>query len=241
MMKKLAVVLLFLVFPFAANGQSGNALLSKFGGAGGFETFYFNPNLQGLDAGLIENGLPKLSGGGLITYGGGGYAYVLFIPNLRIGGVGFGGGKSVSNLVGDYYKSVDLHIGGGGLTIEYTFPQVKFMQLSLGAILGYGGMEITLNSRKSTVSWNDIWNDFNSSSKTKSYNIKSGFFLFSPALNGEILLSRFAALRVGIGYQMAIGESFTAFDGIDLENVPSNLSSNSFFINAGILVGLFVF
>ncbi len=238
-MKKISVALLFLFFPLLLNAQSGNVLLSKFGGAGGFEVFYFAPNFSGLNSALTQSGLPEM-GNGILTYGGGGYSYILVIPNVRIGGVGFGGSKSVSGVVNNYYKSAEYHIGGGGVTIEYTFPQIKFMQLSIGATLGGGSTEIVVNSRKSVVSWSQIWDDFNSSSKTKSYNIKSKFFLFSPSINGEILLSRFAALRIGVGYQFAVGESLTAFDEVELSGVPSNLNSQSFFINAGIMVGLFI-
>ncbi len=238
-MKKFLAISLFFLFPFLLNAQSNNVLLSKFGGAGGFEVFYFAPDFSGLNSALTQSGLPEMKNG-ILTYGGGGYSYILFIPNVRIGGVGFGGSKSVSNVVNNYYKSAEYHIGGGGVTIEYTFPQIKFMQLSVGATLGGGSTEIDIHSRKSVASWSQIWNDFNSSSEAKSYSIKSNFFLFSPSINGEILLSRFAALRIGAGYQFAVGESFTAFDGIDLSGVPSNLNSQSFFINAGIMVGLFV-
>ncbi len=238
-MKKTLFVILLLSASLVTKAQSNDYLLSKFGIAGGFETFYFNFNFNEINGSLKSISLPELNSG-VLTYGGGAYSYIMFIRNVRFGAVGFGGSESVSSFSNGYYKATDFHIGGGALTVEYTLPQIRAIQLSVGAMLGYGNVRVDLHSHKATVAWNDIWSDFNSSSSSKSSNISSSFFLFSPTLNTEILLSRFVALRLGLGYQLAIGEKWQAYEGVDLENVPQSINSQSFFINVGILVGLFV-
>jgi len=234
------LIVVLLSIPTSAQYQN-TKLLSKFGMAGGFEVFYVNPNLNALNTQLQLSGLPEFSKNGFAAYGGGGYAYVMFIRNLRIGGVGFGGTTSVSTDVGGNFKGADYSIGGGGITVEYTLPQVEFIQLSLGAIIGFGKAKLNLTSRSGSFGWSGIWNDFNSSSNNKSIYLSSNFFIFTPTVNAEILLGRFTALRIGAGYQLTAGNNWQVLDGQSLSNVPNSLNGNSIFINAGLMFGLFVF
>ncbi len=240
--KKILTLLIVVLLSVTGSAQYQNAkLLSKFGVAGGFEVFYLNPDLNALNTQMQLCGLPEFSKNGFVTYGGSGYAYVMFIRNLRIGGVGFGGASSVSTNAGGNYKSAEYSISGGGITLEYTFPQIESIQLSLGAIVGFGKAEINLINRNGSFSWDSIWNDFNTTSDNKTINLSSKFFILSPTVNAEILLGRFTALRIGAGYQFTVGNNWMVFGDQSLSNVPNSLNGNSFFINAGVMFGLFVF
>ncbi len=211
-------------------------MLSKFGMAAGVSVNYLTPNLDGLNEALAGANLPKFDNG-ILTYGGGGYVYVLFVRNLRIGGLGYGGSASVNR----DNRSAVLGFSGGGITIEYTFPQVKVVALSLGAMLGAGKTKLDLYETDGNRSWSEIWDEYNGEMSSKQISISSSYFLFTPTLNAEILLNRFIALRLGAGYQFAFGDSWNVYENPELTDVPSDFNANGFIFNAGILVGLFVF
>jgi len=48
-------------------------------------------------------------------------------------------------------------------------------------------------------------------------------------------------LRLGVGYQIAFADEWTADNNQPVSNVPSDLNSNSFFIQSGIFIGFFSF
>ncbi len=212
------------------------SLLSKFGMAAGVNVNYFTPKLDGLNDKLTKAGLPEFSKG-IFTYGGSGYVYVLFVRNLRFGGIGFGGSQTVA----DGNKSAKLTLSGGGVTVEYTLPQVRSFALSFGAIIGGGKLSLDLYDKTSSMNWDDVWNEYEGDAEAKHIDISSSYFLFAPTVNAEFLLSRLIAFRVGIGYQFAIAENWEVYNEQNLNNVPSNFSGNGFFANVGILIGLFVF
>ncbi len=236
-MKKILIFLLLTVV--AVQGQSRGrrgATLAKFGMAAGFTANYVVPKLDGLNAEMRNSGMPEFASG-LFTYGASGYVYVLFVPNLRLGGTGYGGSMSVNS--GN--KSARVALSGGGLTVEYSLPQIKFVAFSLGAIIGGGKLSLDLYETNGSQSWDGVWNEFNTTAENKHANISSAYFLFAPVANVEIMLNRFAALRIGAGWQFAIGESWEIYDGETLSGVPSDFGASGFFFSAGILVGLFVF
>ncbi len=236
-MRKTVVILLLLVASFSAQSRRGSAvLLSKFGMAGGFTANYVIPQLGGLNDELHHAGLPEFSNG-LFTYGGGGYVYVLFIPNLRLGGFGYGGNETVNS--GN--RSARLSLSGGGFTVEYSFPQIDEFALSLGAIIGGGKLGVDLYENNGIENWSEIWEEFNFEAENKHTEISSVYFLIAPTINVEILLNRFVALRIGGGYQIPIAQSWTVYDGKKLNGAPDNFNANGAFFSLGILVGLFVF
>jgi hypothetical protein len=237
MFRKTALILLILTtVAFSQSRRHSKMTLSKFGMAAGFSVNYFMPELDGVNEKLTLSGLPEFSSG-LVTYGGGGYVYVLFVRNLRIGGLGYGGSSTVSS--GN--RSARLQLSGGGLTVEYTLPQITSFALSFGAIIGGGKMSLDLYETDGAYSWDEIWTDYNSSTQSKHVNVSSSYFLLSPTVNAEVMLNRFTTLRLGCGYQFALGESWDAYGGEDLTGVPSNFGGSGFFATVGVLVGLFVF
>jgi hypothetical protein len=48
-------------------------------------------------------------------------------------------------------------------------------------------------------------------------------------------------LRLGVGYQLTFGDKWTADNDQPLQDVPSDLNGNAFFIQSGIFIGFFAF
>ena len=93
----------FSIQVFAQNKQYFDA---PFGGGAGFIPGWYIPKLNPLNKELKAMGAPELSTSGVFTTGGGGFIYLGIIPNVRIGGLGFGGSKSEDgkiNLQGNVY------------------------------------------------------------------------------------------------------------------------------------------
>lgn len=177
---------------------------------------------------------------GVITYGGGGYAYIMFIDNLRIGGSGFAGSRSESS--GN--SEVSYSIGGGGITVEYTLPFIKRIAVSPGFMLGAGSIEMEISRNNGSLKWSGVWNDFaqsdiNTSNLTR--RLTNSYYMFSPTLNVDIPFNRFLAFRIGAGYQMTFSDEWTVDNNQSISGVPSDLNGNSFFIQTGLFVGFFAF
>jgi hypothetical protein len=175
----------------------------------------------------------------------------MIIDNLRLGGYGFSGSRSESSttfpVVGDNTNSlnneVEYSIGGGAFTIEYTMPFIKNIAVSAGVMLGGGAIEIEAYQNSTNPNWNAIWDQLYQGSNTidKQLSMNSSFFFMSPTLNVDFPITRFLALRGGLGYQFTFGSDWEIANGKTISGVPSGLSADGFFIQTGLLIGLFAF
>src|SRR4030065_2649640 len=73
---------------------------APFGGGGGYTPGCIFVNLDEYNKQLVSFGSGQLSKSGFYTSGGAGFVYIGFVPNLRIGGMGFGGSTSTSAFIG---------------------------------------------------------------------------------------------------------------------------------------------
>jgi hypothetical protein len=240
-MKKISFVIIFFISS-AVLAQSASQVgwVSKFGLAGGFSPVYMFPNVDELNVVANDFGVGKFSTSGLITYGGGGYAYIMFINNVRIGGIGFSGWSSQSSAG----KEVEYGIGGGALTIEYTIPQIKRIAVSLGLMLGRGSIDINIYDNNGSYNWSDTWADFSSPNKNlqnSTRRLSNSYWTISPTLNVDIPITRFLAVRLGGGYQLTFGDEWEVDNGQKLSGVPDDLNGNAFFLQTGIFLGFFAF
>jgi hypothetical protein len=254
-MKKICFFLLFICFTTLIFSQERDRYFdAPFGGGGGFTPGWIFPNFDELNNQLVQFNVPKLSNSGLFTTGGSGFVYIGVIKNLRVGGMGFGGSKSVSAIYYPPYitllptpnngekREVDYSIGGGGLTVEYTLPFVRNFGISVGGIIGGGSININVYKNTSDISWNNLWDQANSSTSTDyARQLKDTYWFFTPTLNVDIPLYRFVVLRVGGGYQLTFADSWKIDNDRNLTNVPSDLNGNAFFIQTGIFLGFFSF
>ncbi len=245
-MKKLLIFVLILISFHSSFAQEGEDVgwVARFGAAGGFSPTLVFPNVDAVNLQIKNMGLENLSGKGMIVYGGGGYAYIMLIDNLRIGGMGLSGTQSSKGTINGFNKEVKYNYGLGGFTAEYTLPFIKNIAVSVGAIIGGGSSSIEIFQNQNNFTWSGIWNDVSDKSKTTQNiyrKITNTFFTITPTLNVDIPLSRFIAFRIGGGYITSLANGWKVDNEQDIGNIPSDLSSSSFFIQTGIYFGLIAF
>ena len=215
---------------------------APFGGGIGYVPAWYFPKVEPINLELQSIGMPELSTSGFYSSGGAGFVYIGFIKFLRIGGMGYGGSISTSQVINGLNKEVIYSLGGGGVTIEYTLPFVKNIGLSIGAIIGAGNLEIQMFSNTGSFTWQNTWEEFASdSSDSFSRTLNNSFWLITPTLNLDVPINRFILVRLGAGYQIAFNDDWTADNDQELKGVPSDLNANTFFVQSGIFIGFFSF
>jgi hypothetical protein len=130
----------------------------------------------------------------------------------------------------------------GGLTIEYSFPFIKDIAVSVGTIIGIGSTSLELYQNSGSFDWNDVWKEVTDpGEKSQNINrtISNTFFCLAPTLNVDIPFYRFFAFRIGGGYMFDLSKNWEADNGQTINNIPSDLNSNAVFIQVGIFVGYF--
>jgi hypothetical protein len=240
-MKKYLAFFIILIFTGFGYSQDSKYFDAPFGGGGGFSPGWYFINVDPVNE-QLKGTIPELNSAGVFTTGGGGFIYIGVIKNLRIGGMGFGGSTSESASSSDgYNREVIYSISGGGVTIEYTLPFIKKVGVSLGAVIGGGGIQIEAFRNNGNFEWNDIWTEIKSSSTSGNLHrtLKNNFWIISPTLNIDIPFYRFLSFRIGGGYQISLGDKWEIENERELSGVPSELSGRSFFIQSGIFIGFF--
>ena len=241
-MKYFLTIILTLLVTLSGFTQTNKYFDAPFGGGGGFVGGWSIPNVDPINLKLKEIGIPELSTSGMFTTGGAGFIYIGFVKNLRIGGMGFGGSVSTSSATDGVNREAIYSLGGGGLTVEYTLPFIKDIGVSIGAILGAGSMSLELYRNDGNFNWENIWNDIDDGQSTNvSRKIENNYWTFTPTLNAEFPVYRFIALRLGVGYQLTFAGDWEAENGQSVSGIPSDLSADGFFIQAGIFAGFFSF
>lgn len=245
-MKKILIGLLF-ILTFNIYAQEGEDVgwVARFGIAGGISPTWFFPNLDQVNQEIKDAKLKELSTSGMALWGGGGYAYIMFVDNLRLGGIGLGGTTSTSGNVDGYNKEVKYNFGFGGLTVEYTLPFVKYVGVSVGAIIGAGSQSVEIYKTNTNYTWNNIWDKVQQDgivmTDEGSDEISNSFLLFAPTLNLDVPVNRFIALRVGAGYTFTFNNNWEVNNGRSIGGVPNNFDADNFFIQTGIYFGFFAY
>jgi len=236
-MKYFLTLILAVVIAFSTKAQSNKYFDAPFGGGGGFVAGWHIPQIDPLNLKLKEIGIPEFSTSGMLTTGGAGFIYIGFVKNLRIGGMGFSGSVSSSTKINNENREAIYSLGGGGITVEYTLPFVKNIGVSIGATIGGGSHSVEFYKNDGSFSWDEILGNENNVSRK----IESSYWMFSPTVNVEFPVYRFAALRLGVGYQLTFAGDWQAENGQSIINVPSELKSDGFFIQLGLIAGFFAF
>lgn len=231
-MKKFLFV--FLVLFIATNAQEKTYVDAPFGGGGGYLGGWVFPKSNDL---LKKIGLPDIDKKGLYISGGGGFLYIGFVPGVRIGGYGFGGSTTERNNL----TEVNYSTSGGAFTIEYTLPFVRFIGISFGASIGGGSVKIEKYSNNGVYNYDDIFKDQTPSLNVYHKTLEKSFFYLSPQINLDYPLYRFMNLRLGAGYQFTFGSDWTIDNGIKILNMPDGLTSDAFYLQAGVYFGLFFY
>ncbi|MEK7263426.1 MAG: hypothetical protein AAB071_02815 [Bacteroidota bacterium] len=222
-------------------------LRTKLGGAGGFIPVYLTTDMKELNRFLAIGQDGVLPTNGLLLYGGEGYGYVMFLKNLRVGGMGVSGMMTTSRIQsttsGNIYRETTVDISMGGFKMGYVLPVVKKLDIACDVMLGGGDMNITINrSRGTEWVWDTLfthYGDENFSGDEYTQRINGSFWTYNASLNVEYALLHWLGLRVGVGYTGMVGGEWKLDDKFKIYNVPSKINGSGMTINAGIFAGFF--
>ncbi len=215
----------------------------KVGGAGGVVTslgFFKNDEINKTLKGI---GMPALSSDPMVLVGGEGYGYIMFLPNLRIGGFGQGGHQTVSTLdAANVQREVEYHVSYGGFLMDYVVPVTHRLDIAGGFTIGGGSIEILMSRDDGGFKkWGDLWSEFGNNDPTHNVtrSMSGAFVAFNPHLTVEYSLLTWMQLRVGVGYPMMFNASWQLNDKQDIMNVPSNLRPDGITVNGALMFGFF--
>jgi len=207
-----------------------------FGGGGGIVPTWYFVNTKGLNEELTRLGFPVLKENGMFLMGGHGYAYIIIIPNFRIGGIGAGGSIESTQSLGEIYRAAKFSTSFGGVTLEYVIPFGRF-HIAFGGMLGGGSNELALTR---TSSETRDWNDVTFGGKYPLYQVYSNsFFSYQPSLTIEFDVSPFIVVSANTGYYGSSGRAWKLDDHFEIQNVPDFKLSGTF-LRLGLTVGLFI-
>ena len=221
---------------------------AKIGAMGGFTPGLVFVDVAPINSFLVGAGGAPLKDNGVLLYGGAGSAYIMFVPNLRIGGLGMSGSiKSTSLDATGIRRDAELNVGFGGVTFEYVIPLQERLDLSVGTMLGGGGIDITLRENDGhPKTWQEEFGNFGSGNYQAGGRITSikremsgSFFVVIPSVNLEYAVLGWLGARIGMSYVGMYAPSWTLDDTDDLLGVPSDVNGKGFMINAGLFLGTF--
>jgi hypothetical protein len=221
------------------------AKAAKVGFFGGITPGWLFVDVKPINEILVSSRGAALKENGVMMYGGAGAAYIMVIPNFRVGGVGMSGAiRSTSLDAGNLRRDAELRVGFGGVTLEYVLPVVERLDVAVGGMLGWGGIDITLRQNDgSNLRWDEIWNHYGGQTTSvpgaSTRKMTGSYFVWVPSVNVEYALLGWLGVRLGASYVGMSGASWQLDDKYDLLGVPSSINGNGFMINAGIFVGTY--
>ncbi|MFZ1730838.1 MAG: hypothetical protein WAV84_12005 [Bacteroidota bacterium] len=213
------------------------------GGGGGITPTWHFLNTTDLNSALAAKGMPQLGEDGLFLFGGQGYAYIMIVPNLRVGGMGYAGSvEAVPDPHMDRgvepFRKTELSVGAGGLTVEYVIPFGRF-HIAVGGMLGAGSYTLTLTQNDfKGKTWGGLFPSSPTSPGDTRHEISSSFFTWQPSLTMEYEVHSFVVLGVTGGYFGGRG-SWELDKNFDLLDVPE-FNFESPFVRLGLTFGLFL-
>ncbi|MDX9759610.1 MAG: hypothetical protein RBU27_10660 [Bacteroidota bacterium] len=208
------------------------------GGGGGITPTWHVLNTADLNTALAGKGLPALDEGGAFLFGGQGYAYIMLIPNLRVGGIGYGGSLESRRDEAGRYQATSLDISAGGVLLEYVIPFGRF-HVAIGGMLGSGAYTLTLTQSDNTgKNWDGLFPSTPVSAVDTRHELKSSFLTWQPALTLEYELHPFVLLGVTGGWFGGSGE-WEMDDRFPVAEMP-DFGFESPFLRVGLTFGLFL-
>jgi hypothetical protein len=232
--------------------------MAKVGLFGGFTPGMIFPNIKPINDFLVAGGAAPLKDNGVFMLGGTGAAYIMIVPNLRVGGLGMSGSISSTSLdmATNIRRDVQLKIGYGGVTVEYVVPIMEHLDFAAGTMLGGGGMDLTIrksNGDASTWGGEKVYlhavgtGDFGIPTGTDLSNppsevtrvLTGSFYIIIPSVAFEYAVTGWLAFRLGASYVAMVAPTWKIDSNYDLLGVPSEVNGSGFMVNLGVLVGTF--
>lgn len=209
------------------------------GGGGGIAPTWSFINTDVLNAELAAKGLPVLSEDGMFMFGGHGYAYIVVIPNLRIGGMGYGGSMETRRDQGGRYQSTRLDVSAGGVTLEYVIP-IGRLHFAFGGLIGGGAYTLTLTETDNTAkTWGSLFPTSPGSAVDSRHELVNSFFALQPTFSLEYELHPFIVAGLTAGYFGTVGDDWEMDDNFAVLNMPKFDMSGAF-VRFGLTFGLFL-
>ncbi len=222
---------------------------AKIGGLFGYVPGWLFVDVKLINAMITANKGAGLKDNGVYLNGIGGGAYIMFVENLRVGGMGMSGKTSSTALDGfGVRRDVELSVGFGGLTVEYVHQLSERLNLTVGTMLGTGGIDLTLRqSNGSPLSWNGEWTNLGGGTYNQSGSqvinstrkLTGSYFVYIPSVSLEYGILAWLGVRIGASYVGMSFPSWQADEKYELLGVPSAVSGRGLMINAGVFVGTF--
>lgn len=218
---------------------------AKMGFFGGFTPGWLFVDVEPINKFLQNSGGAAFKEDGVFMFGGAGAAYIMFVPNLRVGGLGMGGTISSTSLDGqNLRRDADLNVSLAGVTVEYVVPIVTRLDVSFGVMLGGGGLDLTLRQDNGGNSrWDEEWKYFGGDPTARIYNLtrkySGSYFVWVPSVNIEYALLGWVGVRLGASYVGMSAPSWQVDDQYDLLGVPDDVHGKGFMLQAGFFVGTF--
>ena len=198
-----------------------SAWAEGFDGAGGFSVALYKPDFAPINESLESLGMPKFDQP-MVMYGGQGFAYVS--RRLAIGGAGFGGVASVSDLENGYARTARFTIGWGGVQFEYLLLELSRVDFVAGGLVGWGSASIHLQKSRSPLDWDEIWDNYQALSDTSeniSSDLSHSFFLFQPRVGIRVYLTHWLALSGSIEVPLSkLSSGSWKLNEADVYNAP---------------------
>lgn len=207
------------------------ASTGKIGGGGGYTPGWLFMDIDKLNETIISAGGTPFDGGRIMLNGGQGYAYLLLVQNLRIGGMGMSGTRKTSRIETstNTRRDVELGVGYGGVTLEYALSVVPRLDVTFGTVIGGGSMSLTIRRDMGTSKeWGDLWGEFASPQPAAEFSrkLEGSFFIFQPSVTVEVALLRWVGVRVGVGYLGMAGGDWKLDNKYDLAGVPDGIGAS---------------
>ncbi len=218
----------------------------KYGFFGGFTPAWVSVDVGPINDFLTKASAAPLKNNGVFMYGGAGAAYIVVIPNLRVGGVGMSGSISSTSLdATGLRRDAKLTVGFGAVTIEYVLPLFDRLDIAGGVMLGTGGIDLTLRqSNGGNDTWGNEGDIFRNGLTNPPLNnltrtLTGSYIVWVPSFYVEYTILGWLGARVGVSYLGMSSPSWQVDSNYDLLGVPSSISGKGVMINAGIFVGTF--
>jgi hypothetical protein len=222
----------------------------KLGGAGGFTMNYLFINTKDLNTFLALGKTGQLSEKGMFLYGGEGYGYVMFLKNIRMGGMGASGTLTASSPLqlipntSDYLKrEVQLDVSYGGFLVGYSQPILPRLDIALDVMIGGGEMNLQVWRTKNPFhQWDSIWTHIGNPQYNEteySQRLDGEFFTYQVSLNIEYAMLQWLGVRVGAGYSGMTAPEWKLDEKYSIDGVPTSISAQGFAVNFGIFAGFF--
>lgn len=218
--------------------------VAKIGGAVGFTPVLLFWNVDAVNEYVFPALGKKFDKSPMILWGGGGYAYIMLIENMRVGGMGLSGSSKLSVLSGSTRRDVEVSIGYGGVSLEYAIPIIERVDVVPGIVLGGGSMGIKMTRDEGGFKrWHNLWNDFGDTTRIFDFsrNLEGSFFTYQPSLHVEVAILQWLGLRAGISYVGMAAPDWKLDEQFEIADVPSKVNGKGWVFNTGIFVGTFLF